>query len=99
MVRKIELNGCTMRRCKSQKEKDAEAQRKAENERITQQKLKLINLITEWLIIYDKGHHQHLNTDSKMVVWEQISEELGESGKFIKYIVSHVFLNLFICIV
>ena len=34
-----------------------------------------------------------------MVVWEQISEELGESGKFIKYIVSDVFLNLFICMV
>ena len=88
-----------MPRRKTQKEKDAEAQRKAENERITRQKLKLINLIKEWPIIYDKGNHQHLNTDSKMVVWEQISEELGKSGKFIKYIVSDVFLNLFICMV
>ena len=70
-----------MPRRKSQQEKDAEAQRKAESERITRQKMKLINFIKEWPILYDKGHHQHLNTDAKMVVWEQISQELGETGK------------------
>ena len=75
-----------MPRRKSQKEKEAELQRKAENDRVTQQKLKLINLIKEWPILYDKGHNQHLNTDSKMVVWEQISDELGESGKYAYYI-------------
>ena len=80
---KVELKFCTMPRRKTQKGKDAEAQRKAESERITWLKLKLINLIKEWPIIYDKGHQQHLNTDSKMVVWEQISEKLGKSGKYI----------------
>ena len=80
MVSKLECKFCTMLRRKPQKEKDAEAQGKAESERITWQKLKLINLIKEWPIIYDKGHQQHLNTDSKMVVWKQISEELGKSG-------------------
>lgn len=71
-----------MPRRKSAKEKEAEAQRKAENERITRQKLRLITLIREYPIIYDKGNAQHLNSDSKMVIWEQIATEMGETSKY-----------------
>ena len=69
-----------MPRRKSQKQKDEEDAHKAENERVVRQKLHLITLIRDYPSIYDKGHPQHLNGDSRHVIWENISSELGESG-------------------
>ena len=53
-----------------------------ESTRIMNQKLRLIQMVREYPLIYDKGHPDHLNSEMKMVIWEQIATELNEEGTF-----------------
>ena len=68
-----------MPRSKNPSQKAEEAKRKAENDCVVCQKLKLLTMVHEYPILYDKGHPDHLNTDMKMVIWENIATQLGES--------------------
>ena len=45
-----------MPRQKNASQKAEEAKRKAENDRIVRQKLKLLTMVREYPILYDKGH-------------------------------------------
>ena len=71
-----------MVRCKTEQQKAAELKRKEEANRIINQKLRLIQMVREYPIIYDKGHPDHLNSEMKTVIWEQIATELNEEGTF-----------------
>ena len=53
-----------------------------ESTRIMNQKLRLIQMVREYPLIYDKGHPDHLNSKMKTVIWEQIATELNEEGTF-----------------
>ena len=63
-------------------QKEDEAKRKEEAARIVSQKLKLIEMVRDYPILYDKGHPDHLNSEMKSVIWEQIATELNEDGKY-----------------
>ena len=71
---------------KNASQKAEEAKRKAENDRVVHQKLKLLTMFCEYPILYDKGHPDHLNADMKMVIWENIATQLGETGKTVHFI-------------
>ena len=71
-----------MVRRKTEQQKAAELKRKDEANRIINQKLRLIQMVREYPIIYDKCHPDLLNSDMKTVIWEQIATELNEEGKF-----------------
>ena len=71
-----------MLRCKTPQQKADEVKRKEESTRIMNQKLRLIQMICEYPLIYDKGHPDHLNSEMKTVIWEQIATELNEEGTF-----------------
>lgn len=75
-----------MPRQKNASQKAKEAKRKAENDRVVRQKLKLLTMVREYPILYDKGHPDHLNADMKMVIWENIATQLGETGKTVHFI-------------
>ena len=74
-----------MPRQKNASQKAEEAKRKAENDRVVRQKLKLLTMVREYPILYDKGHPDHLNADMKMVIWENIATQLGETGKIVHF--------------
>ena len=88
---------CTMPRQKNASQKAEEAKRKAENDCIVRQKLKLLTMVHEYPILYDKGHPNHLNADMKMVIWENIATQLRETGKTVhfidKYEISVIYLH------
>ena len=71
-----------MPRCKTDQQKADEVKRKQEANRVINQKLRLIQMVHEYPIIYDKGHPDHLNSEMKMVIWEQIAMELNIEGTF-----------------
>ena len=79
-----------MPRQKNASRKAKEAKRKAENDRIVRQKLKLLTMVREYPILYDKGHPDHLNADMKMVIWENIATQLGETGKELTFIDKYI---------
>ena len=79
-----------MPRKKSQKQIQEEADRKAEADRVKRQKMKLITLLREYPSIYDKGHPQHLNANTRDVIWENIATELGETGTVYFLIKQHL---------
>ena len=81
---------CTMPRQKNASQKAKEAKRKSENDRIVRQKLKLLTMVHEYPILYDKGHPDHLNADMKMVIWENIATQLGETGKELTFIDKYI---------
>ena len=70
-----------MPRHKTPQQKADEVKRKEESTRIMNQKLRLIQMVCEYPLIYDKGHPDHLNSE-EMVIWEQIATELNEEGTF-----------------
>ena len=75
---------------KNASQKAEEAKRKAENDRVVRQKLKLLTMVREYPILYDKGHPDHLNADMKMVIWENIATQLGETGKELTFIDKYI---------
>ena len=79
-----------MPRQKNKSQKAKEAKRKAENDRIVRQKLKLLTMVREYPILYDKGHPNHLNANMKMVIWENIATQLGETGKELTFIDKYI---------
>ena len=79
-----------MPRQKNASQKAKEAKRKAENDHIVHQKLKLLTMVREYPILYDKGHPNHLNADMKMVIWENIATQLGETGKELTFIDKYI---------
>ena len=79
-----------MPRQKNASQKAEEVKRKAENDRIVLQKLKLLTMVREYPILYDKGHPDHLNADMKMVIWENIATQLGETGKELTFIDKYI---------
>ena len=79
-----------MPRQKNASQKAEEAKRKAENDRIVRQKLKLLTIVREYPILYDKGHPDHLNANMKMVIWENIATQLGETGKELTFIDKYI---------
>ena len=81
-----------MLRRKSEAQKAEEAKRKEEANRVINQKIKLIQMVREYPIIYDKGHPDHLNLDMKVVIWEQIAMELNEEGTFEQFLLISIFI-------
>ena len=79
-----------MPRQKNASQKAKEAKRKAENDCIVHQKLKLLTMVREYPILCDKGHPDHLNADMKMVIWENIATQLGETGKELTFIDKYI---------
>ena len=71
-----------MPRKKNAQQKEDEAKHNEEAARIVSQKLKLIQMVRDYPILYDKGHPDHLNSEMKAVIWEQIATELNEDGKY-----------------
>ena len=71
-----------MPRRKSAEQKADDAKRKEEAARVVNQKLKLIQKVRDYPILYDKGHPDHLNSEMKAVIWKQIATELNEDGKY-----------------
>ena len=57
-----------MLRRKTETQKAEEAKRKEETNRVINQKIKLIQMVREYPIIYDKGHPDHLNSEMKTVI-------------------------------
>ena len=81
-----------MLRRKTETQKAEEAKRKEEANRVINQKIKLIQIVREYPIIYDKGHPDHLNSEMKMVIWEQIATELNEEGTFEHFLLIFIFI-------
>ena len=79
-----------MPRQKNASQKAEEAKRKAENDCIVRQKLKLLTMVREYPILYDKDHPDHLNANMKMVIWENIATQLGETGKELTFIDKYI---------
>ena len=71
-----------MPRRKTPQQKADEVKRKEESTRNMNQKIRLTQMVCEYPLIYDKGHPDHLNSEMKMVIWEQIATELNEEGTF-----------------
>ena len=71
-----------MVRHKTEQQKADAEKCKQEATRIMNQKLRIIQMVREYPLIYDKGHPDHLNLEMKMVIWEQIANELNEEGTF-----------------
>ena len=71
-----------MVRRKTEQQKAAELKCKEEANKIINQKLRLIQMVCEYPIIYNKGHPDHLNSEMKTIIWEQIATELNEEGTF-----------------
>ena len=61
-----------MPRRKTETQKAEEVKRKEEANRVINQKIKLIQMVREYPIIYDKGHPDHLNSEIKMVIWGRL---------------------------
>ena len=81
-----------MPRRKSEAQKAEEAKRKEEANRVINQKIKLIQMVREYPIIYDKGHPDHLNSEMKTVIWEEIAKELNEEGTFEQFLLISSFI-------
>ena len=81
-----------MPRCKTDQQKADEVKCKQEANRVINQKLRLIQMVHEYPIIYDKGHPDHLNSDMKVVIWEQIRTELNEEGTFEYFLLIFIFI-------
>ena len=81
-----------MPRRKSEAQKAEEAKRKEEANCVINQKIKLIQMVREYPIIYVKGHPDHLNSDMKVVIWEQIVTELNEEGTFEQFLLISIFI-------
>ena len=81
-----------MPRCRTDQQKADEVKRKQEANRVINQKLRLIQMVHEYPIIYDKGHPDHLNSDMKVVIWEQITTELNEEGTFEYFLLIFIFI-------
>ena len=80
-----------MLRRKSDAQKAEEAKREEKANCVINQKIKLIQMVRQYPIIYDKGHPDHLNSEMKTVIWEQIATELNEEGTF-----EHFFINIYL---
>ena len=59
---------------------EEEAKRRREEE-INVKKLRLIQLVKEYPVLYDLAHPDHKNSEVKKVIWDQIAAELQEDGK------------------
>ena len=49
-------------------------------------------MVHEYPLIYDKGHPDHLNSEMKTVIWEQIATELNEEGTFELFLLISIFI-------
>ena len=81
-----------MPRRKTPQQKADKVKRKEESTRIMNQKLRLIQMVREYPLIYDKGHPDHLNSEMKTVIWEQIATELNEEGTFELFLLISIFI-------
>ena len=59
---------------------EEEAKRHREED-INGKKLRLIQLVKEYPVLYDLAHPDHKNSEVKKVIWDQIAAELQEDGK------------------
>ena len=81
-----------MPRRKTDQQKADEVKHKQEANRVINQKLRLIQMVREYPIIYDKGHPDHLISEMKMVIWEQIATELNKEGTFEYFLLIFIFI-------
>ena len=81
-----------MPRRKTDQQKADEVKCKQEPNRVINQKLRLIQMVHEYPIIYNKGHPDHLNSEMKTVIWEQIAMELNEEGTFEYFLLIFIFI-------
>ena len=84
---------------KNATQKAKEAKRKAENDRVVHQKLKLLTMVCEYPILYDKDHPDHLNANMKMVIWENIATQLGETGNSLTFIDKYIYSTMLFLVV
>ena len=59
---------------------EEEAKRHRE-ENINAKKLRLIQSVKEYPVLYDLAHPDHKNSEMKKVIWDQTVAELQEDGK------------------
>ena len=52
-----------------------------QKEEVERKKYKLIDYVRQYPVLYDLADPEHLNTAVTRVLWEEIAEKLGESGK------------------
>ena len=52
-----------------------------QKEEVERKKYKLIDYVRQYPVLYDLADPEHLNTAVARVLWEEIVEKLGESGK------------------
>ena len=81
-----------MLRRKSDAQKAEEAKGEEKANCVINQKIKLIQMVRQYPIIYDKGHPDHLNSEMKTVIWEQIVTELNEEGTFEHFLLISIFI-------
>ncbi|MCG8620792.1 MAG: hypothetical protein MJE68_02170, partial [Proteobacteria bacterium] len=62
-------------------ESEEERMAREKKEEIERKKFKLIEFVREHPVLYDLSNEEHLNTAITRVLWEEIAEKLGESGK------------------
>ena len=59
---------------------EKEAKRCGEED-VNVKKLRLIQLVKEYPVLYDLAHPDHKNSEVKKVIWDQIATELQEDGE------------------
>ena len=56
-----------------------DAATKESSKKVSEKKMQMIQLIKEYLILYDLAHVNHKNAAMKLVIWEPIASILGET--------------------
>ena len=71
-------------KCKNTSKINEEEAKRRREEDINAKKLRLIQLVKEYPVLYDLAHPDHKNSEVKKVIkviWDQIAAELEEDGK------------------
>ena len=68
-------------KCKNTSKINEEEAKRRREEEINAKKLRLIQLVKEYPVLYDLAHPDHKNSEVKKVIWDQIATELQEDGK------------------
>ena len=74
---------------------ETEAQRLAREERelVEAKKHQLMEYVSQYPVIFDISHPDHLNSALTKVLWEDIAEKLDEAGITLSIICRYLFIN------
>ena len=70
------------RKCKTQAQLEEEQRAKKAKQDVEQKKLKLIELVCQHEVLFNKAHPDHLNSSITDVLWEEIANILEENGMY-----------------